>query len=82
MVEAVVDNQRRGYILFSRSLRVGAGSFDDGRQTNALSGVRKTCGCGEIGKCLVKFMAAHVNSNTWKKLQLYGKQKRDAMEKK
>ena len=78
----MVDSQRRGYILFSRSLRVGAGSFDDGRQTNALSGVRKACGCGEIGRCLVNFISAQVYSNTWEKSHLYEKEKRDATEKK
>ena len=31
----------RNYVLFSRSLRDGAGSFDDDRQTNALFGCKE-----------------------------------------
>jgi hypothetical protein len=60
MVEGVVDNPRRRHLLFSRSLRVGAGSSDDGRQTNALSDVRNACGCGEIGRCLVNLITPQV----------------------
>lgn len=32
---------KTSYVLFSRSLRDGAGSFDDGRQTNALFGCKE-----------------------------------------
>jgi hypothetical protein len=41
MVEAIVDSRSGGHLLFSRSLRVGAGSFDDDRQTNALYGCKE-----------------------------------------
>ena len=36
------------YVLFSRSLRDGAGSFDDDRQTNALFGCKESVGWLEL----------------------------------
>jgi hypothetical protein len=41
MVEAIVNSRSREHLLFSRSLRVGAGSFDDDRQINALHGCKE-----------------------------------------